>query len=219
MNTSLTPVTTIVVVEDESLVRAGLKELIEGEDDLVVVGEACDGIEALAVISEAEPDVVVMDVRMPGLDGTEVTRRLLAYPKPPAVLLLTTFGVEESLLDGLRAGASGFLLKSTTAEQFLDAIRVVAAGDSIVSPKLTRSLVQHVIARGAEPASELSKLSDRERDVLKLVARGLSNAEIAQNLELALPTVKSHIRHILAKLGLRSRLQAVLAAQTGGLSD
>jgi DNA-binding NarL/FixJ family response regulator len=210
--------TTIVLVEDESLIRAGLRQLVDGEDDLEIVGEASDGAEALDVVAKRQPDVVVMDVRMPRLDGIEVTRRVQAYPKPPAVLLLTTFGVKSSLIEGLRAGAAGFLLKSASPEQFLEAIRVVGAGDSIVSPKLTRTLVEHALDQSAEPSADLSSLSERERDVLRLVAKGQSNTEIAQMLHLALPTVKSHIRHILAKLGM-SRLQAVLAARSAGMVD
>lgn len=214
--------TSIVLVEDESLVRAGLRELIDGESDLEVVGEACDGRDALEIIARTTPDVVVMDVRMPGIDGTEVARRVVTNSHPPAVLLLTTFGTQAALIDGMRAGARGFLLKSATPEQFVEAIRTVARGDTIVSPKLTAGLVQQALGRPPESpgaAPELARLSDRERDVLMLVTRGQSNAEIAKALDVALPTVKSHVRHILAKLGLRNRLQAVIAAQDAGLAS
>jgi DNA-binding NarL/FixJ family response regulator len=211
-------VTSVVLVEDESLIRAALRQLVDGEDDHEIVGEASNGVEALGVVAGQQPDVVVMDIRMPGLDGIEVTRRIQRYQKPPAVLLLTTFGAKTALLEGLRAGAAGFLLKSATPEQFLEAIRVVGAGDNIVSPKLTRALVEQALERVTEPNADLSSLSERERDVLRLIGRGESNADIAHALDLALPTVKSHVRHILAKLGV-SRMQAMLAARSAGLCD
>jgi DNA-binding NarL/FixJ family response regulator len=210
--------TTVALVEDEALVRAGLRELIDGEADLKVVGEATNGADACELVRRARPDVVVMDVRLPVIDGIEATRRIRASEHSPAILLLTTFGLEGSLMEGLRAGASGFLLKSATPEQLVDAIRVVASGDSIVSPRMTRCLIELAVERSTPPAPDLSSLSQRELDVLRLMTGGYSNAQIASELHLALPTVKSHVRHLLAKLGLRTRLQVVLAAQSAGFN-
>jgi DNA-binding NarL/FixJ family response regulator len=209
--------TTIVLVEDETMVRLGLRELIEAEGDLEVVGEAADGVDALAVVQRARPEVVVMDIRLPALDGIEATRRIVALPDPPAVLLLTTFGSDQYLLEGLRAGASGFFLKSASPEQLAEAIRTVASGESIVSPRMTRALIDRIV--GVEPRSgqSLDMLSARELEVLEWIARGASNHEIARQLHLALPTVKSHVRHILAKLGVPNRLQLIVLARSSGL--
>ncbi|MBY8874738.1 response regulator transcription factor [Micromonospora sp. PLK6-60] len=212
----------IVIVDDQALVRAGFRMVLDSQPDLAVVGEAIDGADALRVIARTRPDVVVMDVRMPTMDGVEATRRICADRPagPPRVLVLTTFDTEADAFAALRAGASGFLLKSVPPEEMLAAIRVVAAGDSVVAPAITRRLLDRFAGQlGPGPAEDprLALLTEREREVLLLVARGLSNAEIAARAHVAEATVKTHVGRILAKLQLRDRVQAVVLAYESGL--
>lgn len=210
----------VVIVEDEAMMRAGLRQLLDAEEDLCVVGEAADGVEAEEVVGTTRPDVVVMDVRLPGMNGIAATRRLTARPGyRPAVLLLTTFGSEEAMIDGLRAGAAGFFLKSASPEQVAGAIRSVAAGDSVVAPVLTAALVRRAVGAPEPRRSPLTGLSAREQEVLRCMAQGDSNGDIARKLYLAAPTVKSHVRHIMAKLGATSRVQAVLIARSAGVGQ
>ncbi|MFV2086325.1 response regulator [Micromonospora sp. LOL_021] len=210
----------VVLVDDQALVRAGFRMVLDYSGDMTVVGEAGDGAEALRLLRTVETDVVVMDVRMPVLDGVEATRRICAAGPTPRVLVLTTFDTEADAFAALQAGASGFLLKSVPPEDLLAAIRVIAAGDSVVAPRITRRLLdrfagQLVAAGPATPA--VDGLTDREREVLLLVGQGLSNAEIAGRLTVAEATVKTHVGRILAKLGLRDRVQAVVLAYETGL--
>ena len=210
----------VVVADDQPLVRAGLRSLLEGEDGVIVVGEARDGEEALACVRRHRPDVVLMDIRMPVLDGLAATRRLLADGSGTRVLVLTTFDLDEYVFDALRAGASGFLLKDATAEDLLAAVRTIAAGDAILAPTVTRRVIE---AFGAAPtadprlADRLSVLSRREVEVLRLLARGRSNAEIARELFVSEATAKTHVSNVLAKLALRDRVQAVIFAYESGL--
>jgi DNA-binding NarL/FixJ family response regulator len=209
----------VVVVDDQEVVRAGIVALLGAQPDLEVVGEAADGAEALAESDRTEPDVVVMDIRMPGMDGLTATRELTARPGP-RVLVLTTFDADENVYRALRAGASGFLLKGARPAELAEAIRIVAAGDALLAPSVTRRLVEHVVAAGLAAPPEPTgapELTPREREVLVLVARGLSNAEIADHLVLAEQTVKTHVSHVLTKLALRDRAQAVVHAYESGL--
>lgn len=211
----------LLIADDQELVRAGLRMILEPKGDFEIVGEAADGAEAVEVAQAARPDVVLMDVRMPHLDGIEATRRLLASDvgEHVRVLILTTFHLDEYVYAALRAGASGFVLKDAPPDELRHAIRVVAAGDALLAPSVTRRLIDE-FARSQAPAASagaLETLTDREREVLTLVARGLSNAEIASELVVEETTVKSHVRHMLQKLGLRDRVQAVVAAYDGGL--
>jgi len=211
----------VLVVDDQALLRTAFSSLINAEDDLRVVGEAVDGRQAVELALSLAPDVVVMDVRMPVLDGIEATRRITASDvSPPRVLILTTFDLDEYVFDALRAGASGFALKSRPLEELLSAIRVVAAGDGLLAPSVTRRLIARFAAQGQVPARRmraLDELTEREREVLTLVARGLSNAELADALYLSLPTVKTHVSRILAKVGARDRTQLVVMAYESGL--
>ncbi|MFG1649860.1 response regulator [Micromonospora sp. NPDC049275] len=212
----------VVIVDDQALVRAGFRMVLSSQPDLEVVGEAIDGADALRVLARIEADVVVMDIRMPTMDGVEATRRLCAdRPSgPPRVLVLTTFDTEADAFAALQAGASGFLLKNVPPEELLDAIRVVAAGDSVVAPSITRRLLDRFAGQlGAGPTADprLAQLTEREREVLLLVAQGLSNAEIAAKVHVAEATVKTHVGRILAKLHLRDRVQAVVLAYESGL--
>lgn len=208
----------VVVVDDQHLVRTGFRMILEAEDDLAVVGDAADGIEAVEVVTRANPDVVLMDIRMPRLDGIEATSRITAMLNAPRVLVLTTFDLDEYVHAALRAGASGFLLKDTPPEQLVEAIRIVAAGDAVVAPSVTRRLIE-AFTRGvpitAPPA--LNDLTEREMDVLLLVSKGRSNAEIARDLFLGEATVKTHVGRMLMKLSLRDRVQAVVFAYEVGL--
>jgi DNA-binding NarL/FixJ family response regulator len=210
----------IVLADDQPMLRMGFRMVFEAQPDLEVVAEANDGQEVLDVLRATPADVVLMDVRMPHLDGVEATRRICAEPNPPRVLILTTFDLDEYVYEGLRAGASGFLLKDVPPPELLRAIRVVAAGDAIVAPSVTRRLLDQ-FARHLprdEPASPaLDRLTSRERDVLLEVARGRSNAEIAETLFLSEATVKTHVAHILTKLEVRDRVQAVVLAYESGL--
>jgi len=207
----------VLVADDQSMVRAGFRMLLSGVVDIDVVGEAANGHEAVEKTARFEPSVVLMDIRMPELDGLEATRRILASDVPARVLILTTFDLDEYVYEALRAGASGFVLKDDPPEQLIAAIRTVAAGDALLSPTVTRRVIEQ-FARVPRPAppEELAELSEREREVFQLLARGLSNAEIGQQLFISETTVKTHVTHILSKLGLRDRVQAVvLAYQTG----
>jgi DNA-binding NarL/FixJ family response regulator len=212
----------VVVADDQPVVRAGFGTILGGQPDIEVVGEAGDGREAVAVARDARADVVLMDIRMPVLDGLEATR-LLAGPgvqDPVKVLVLTTFDLDEYVYEALRAGASGFLLKDVTRDELVGAVRVVARGDALLAPNVTRRLIAEFarLGTGTAPTSAgLDALTARERDVLELIARGLTNAEIAQRLIVGEATVKSHVAHVLQKLAVRDRTQAVIAAYESGL--
>jgi DNA-binding NarL/FixJ family response regulator len=212
----------VLIVDDQSLVRTGFRMILETEEDVEVVGEAADGAEALAAAAELDPDVVLMDVRMPNMDGLEATRRLLdGKEEGPRVLILTTFDLDEYVYEALRVGASGFLLKDTPPEQLVDAIRVVSNGDALLSPVVTRRVIEEFVRRPPDsmrtPAPELDELTTRELEMLRYVARGLSNAEIAKEAFVSETTVKTHIAHILMKLRLRDRVQAVVFAYENGV--
>jgi DNA-binding NarL/FixJ family response regulator len=210
----------VVLVDDQHLVRAGFRMVLDYQKDITVVGEAGDGAEALRLLRTTPADVVVMDLRMPVLDGASATRQICATGPLPRVLVLTTFDTDEDAFAALQAGASGFLLKSVPPEDLLNAIRVVAAGDAVVAPRVTRRLLDRfagrLVAKGPA-APGLPDLTERERDVLLLVAQGLSNAEIGVRLHVAEATVKTHMGRLLAKLGLRDRVQAVVFAYESGL--
>jgi DNA-binding NarL/FixJ family response regulator len=216
-------VTRILIADDEALVRGGLRMILEAQPDLEVVGEAGDGREALSRVRDLAPDLVLMDIRMPGLDGLAATRRLLAESEPALkVVVLTTFDSDEYVYEAIRAGASGFLLKSTPPRQLVEGVRAVMAGDALLAPEVTRRLIDRFIQRpphGPGRPPELSELTAREVEVLRLIADGRSNAEIAATLVLSEATVKSHVNHILTKLRLRDRVQAVGLAYRSGLMD
>jgi DNA-binding NarL/FixJ family response regulator len=209
----------VVVVDDQSLVRAGFRMVLAAQSDMVVVGEAGDGAEALRLLARTPADVVVMDIRMPVLDGVAATRQLCAEPGGPKVLVLTTFDTDADAFAALQAGASGFLLKNVPPEDLLAAIRVVAGGDAVVAPRITRRLLDRFAGQLAPPADGggLDQLTEREREVLLLVAQGMSNLEVAERLYVAETTVKTHVGRILTKLGLRDRVQAVVLAYETGL--
>ncbi len=217
----------IVVADDHQVVRAGFAGLLSTQPDFTVVGTACDGAEAVRICRELRPDVVLMDVRMPGMDGIEATRQLAGPPTAgstaggPRVLILTTFDLDEYVYDALSAGASGFLLKDVTAERLFDAVRVVAAGEALLAPTVTRRLISEFARQRPRPAapaaSMLDALTPRETQVLRLIAEGLSNPEIAARLVVTEETVKTHVSRMLGKLGLRDRTQAVVIAYESGL--
>jgi len=210
--------TRVLVVDDQELVRAGLRTVLDHQDGIEVVGEAADGREAIAQAKRVHPDVVLMDLRMPVLDGVEATRALAGTSQgSPRVLVLTTFDLDEYVLAAIRAGASGFLLNDATPARLVTAIRAVAEGDSLFAPSVTRRLVERFSATPADPGREYSELTRREVDVLVLVAEGLSNAEICDRLVLSLPTVKTHVSRILTKLALRDRVHAVVFAYEHGI--
>jgi DNA-binding NarL/FixJ family response regulator len=214
--------TTVVIADDQELLRAGFRIIIDAEPDLRVIGEAGDGWAAIDVVRRRRPDVVLMDIRMPGLDGLRATETILGDPDPrPAVVMLTTFDVQRYVYEALRLGASGFLLKDAPADRLLDAIRVAAAGEALLAPAITRRLVERftAAARPADAAQSprLSELTARELEVLRLIARGRSNAEIATELVLGENTIKTHVSRVFAKLGLRDRAQAVVVAYETGL--
>ncbi|HEX4776157.1 MAG TPA: response regulator transcription factor [Acidimicrobiia bacterium] len=216
----------VLVADDQPLVRNGFRMILDAEDDVEIVGEASDGFEAVDLTARHRPDVVLMDVRMPNLDGVEATRRIAeaetgADGCPVRVLVLTTFDVDEYVVEALRGGASGFLLKDVSPEDLVTAIRVVAGGDAVVAPSVTRRLLDRFASNlpraSSSPPPGLDSLTEREAEVLVLLARGLSNAEIAQRLVVAETTVKTHVGRILMKLGLRDRVQAVVFAYDAGL--
>ena len=214
--------TKVLVVDDQALLRTAFSSLIDAEDDLEVVGAAADGREAVQIAARLRPDVVVMDVRMPVMDGIEATRQITAGQDAgvPRVLILTTFDLDEYVFEALRAGASGFALKSRPLEELLTAIRTVAAGEALLAPSVTRRLIAHFAHRAPAPpkaAAGLAELTEREREVLALVARGLSNAELAETLRVSLPTAKTHVSRILTKLGARDRTQLVILAYQSGI--
>ena len=204
----------VLVADDQELVRTGLRTILAARPDIDVVGEAADGQQAVDAARRLRPDVIVMDVRMPGMDGLEATRRVAELPEPqPRVLVLTTFDLDESVYEALRAGASGFLLKGAPTDQVVEAVRLVAAGEALISPSVTRRLIDEFARRprpSAAPPPALEELTAREREVLALVARGRSNREIAEELVVTAATVKTHVAHILLKLGVRDRVQAVI---------
>jgi DNA-binding NarL/FixJ family response regulator len=207
----------VLVADDQSMVRAGFRMLLAGEEDIEVVAEASNGLEAVAQAARADPAVILMDIRMPELDGLEATRRILAANEAARVLILTTFGLDEYVYEALCAGASGFVLKDDPPEQLISAVRTVAAGNALLSPAITKRVIRQFtrIPRLAPP-KELAELTERELEILRLIATGLSNAEIGRDLFIGETTVKTHVTHILQKLGLRDRVQAVvLAYQTG----
>lgn len=212
----------LLLVDDQPLLRTGFRMILEAEPDLRVVGEAGDGIEALERSAELKPDVVLMDIRMPRMDGVEATRRLLAADDHARVLILTTFDIDEYVVNALRAGASGFLSKDVPAEDLVAAIRTVGGGDAVVGPRILRRLLSEFVRHLPTPPDDrtrdnLTGLTEREREVLGLVARGLSNTEIAEALVVSETTVKTHVGHVLTKLSLRDRVQAVVYAYESGL--
>jgi DNA-binding NarL/FixJ family response regulator len=213
----------VLVVDDQPLLRAGFRLILSAESDLEVVGEAGDGRTAVDEARRLRPDVVLMDIRMPVLDGVEATRRLAGpgVPSPVRVLILTTFSLDEYIVEALRAGASGFLLKDSPPEELVRAIRVVAGGEALLAPSVTRRLLDRFASRlpsqSAEPPAAIAELTERELEVLKLIARGLSNTEIAEHLFLSETTVKTHVSRVLMKLDVRDRVQAVVFAYEAGL--
>jgi DNA-binding NarL/FixJ family response regulator len=211
----------VLLADDEALVRGGFRMILESQADIEVVGEADDGRCAVREAERLRPDVVVMDIQMPGTDGITATREIVSrLADPPRVLVVTTFDVDEYVYDALRGGASGFLLKNSPPEELARAVRVVSAGESLLSPSITRRLIEDVATRpraGSAAPPALAELTEREREVLLLVARGLSNAEIAERIVVSLGTVKTHVARLLMKLGLRDRVQAVVLAYESGL--
>ena len=213
----------VLIVDDQALVRAGFRMILDAEEDIDVAGEAADGADAVAEAQRLKPDVILMDVRMPNVDGIEATRRVLAADGVDAkVVMLTTFDMDEYVYDALRAGASGFLLKDVPPEQLVAGIRAVAQGDALLAPSITRRVIEEFVRRplSSRPTTppEVGQLTARELEVLKLVARGLSNAEIAKKLFVSDTTVKTHVAHVLMKLGVRDRVQAVVLAYECGLA-
>lgn len=212
--------TRLVIADDEAMVRSGLRLLVDSEPDLEVVGEAADGLEALDVAARTSPDVVLMDIRMPKLDGLAAARRMLERPDAPRVIMLTTFDEDESLYEALRAGTSGFLLKVAAPETLLEAIRHAHEGNALIDPTVTRRVIESFVRQPSgprRPPPELDELTPRELEVLTLIARGLSNGEIREELVVSEATVKTHVNRILMKLGLRDRVQAVVFAYEAGV--
>ena len=212
----------LLIADDHALARGGLRAMLGAQDDLEVVGEAADGAEAVDLALKLRPDVVVMDIRMPKLDGIEATRRLRAHAGAPNVLVLTTFDLDEYVYEALRAGAGGFMLKDAAPSQLAEAVRTVAAGEALLAPAVTRRLVERYVRRPPVDKvreQEFADLTERELEVLTLIARGLSNAEIGEQLFLSEATVKTHVTRILSKLGVRDRVQAVVRAYESGLVE
>ena len=210
----------VVVADDQALVRGGFRVLVDSAEDLSVVGEAADGAEAVALVEQTQPDVVLMDIRMPTMDGLEATRRIAASPAATRVLVLTTFDLDEYVFAALKAGASGFLLKDTPPHDLLAGIRTIAQGDALLSPSITRQLIREYVNRPDSPAlppSQLEGLTDRELEVLTLVAKGWSNGEVAERLFITPATTKSHVSRLLMKLGARDRAQLIVMAYEVGL--
>ena len=210
----------VLIADDQSMVRAGFRMLLADEEDLEVVAEAIDGLDAVAKAARFDPSVILMDIRMPELDGLEATRRILAANNSARILILTTFGLDEYVYEALRAGASGFVLKDDPPEQLIAAVRVVAAGDALLSPAITKRVIkQFARAPRAKPPKEFDELTAREHETLRLIADGLSNAEIGQQLYISETTVKTHVTHILQKLGLHDRVQAIVLTHQTGLFE
>jgi DNA-binding NarL/FixJ family response regulator len=213
--------TRIVIADDQALVRVGLRKILEAEPDLDVVAEAADGEDAVAETRLHRPEVVLMDIRMPALDGIEATRRIVAGQPAARVLILTTFGLDTYVFDALRAGASGFMLKDAPPEELIAAVRLVARGEALLAPAVTRSVIEEFtrrpVGRAPEPSPALAELTAREREVLELLARGRSNPEICAELVISEATAKTHVARILQKLGLRDRVQAVIYAYENGV--
>ena len=212
----------VLIADDQALVRGGFHSILAGQEDIDVVGEAEDGVQAVAEAERLQPDVVLMDIRMPGMDGIEATRRIAARGLPSRVLVLTTFDVDEYVYDAMRAGASGFLLKTAPPKQLADAVRTIAAGEALLAASVTRRLIEQFVRRpppGARVPPGLEELTERELDVLRLIARARSNAEIATELFVSEATVKSHVNRILTKLDLRDRAQAIVLAYEAGLVE
>jgi DNA-binding NarL/FixJ family response regulator len=213
--------TTLLIADDQALVRVGLRKILESEPEMTVVGEACDGEDAVADARRLRPDVVLMDVRMPVLDGIEATRRIVRAQPGTRVLILTTFGLDTYVYDALRAGASGFMLKDAPPEEIAAAVRIVASGDALLAPAVTRAVIEefarNLPATAPAPPPAVAELTPREQDVLSLLARGLSNPEICERLVVSEATAKTHVAHILQKLDLRDRVQAVIYAYETGL--
>jgi DNA-binding NarL/FixJ family response regulator len=211
----------VLVADDQALVRGGLRKIIESEPDMRVVGEAADGVDAVEAAARAKPDVALMDIRMPRLDGIEATRRIVASAgQGVRVLILTTFGLDEYVYEALRAGASGFMLKDSPPEELVDAVRVVSTGAALLAPAVTRSVIEEFARRSPRQeidSPRLAELTERELEVLKLLTRGRSNAEIAADLVVSEATAKTHVAHVLMKLGVRDRVQAVIFAYECGL--
>ncbi|MGE0135953.1 MAG: response regulator [Dehalococcoidia bacterium] len=210
----------VLIADDQELIRSGFRAILGHAPDVEVVAEAATGAEAVRLARACTPDVVLMDIRMPGMDGIEATRALCHGSREgrPHVLVVTTYPDDEYVVESLRAGASGFLLKDATAAQLVDAVRIVARGDGLLSPQVTREVIEQFARRAPSPAPPAEALTDRESEVLRLIARGLSNAEIAETLTVSEPTVKTHVAHILAKLDLRNRVQAVVYAYEHNLT-
>ena len=210
----------VLIADDQSMVRAGFRMLLADERDIDVVAEAINGLDAVAKAARFDPSVILMDIRMPELDGLEATRRILAADSSARILILTTFGLDEYVYEALRAGASGFVLKDDPPEQLIAAVRVVAAGDALLSPGITKRVIkQFARAPQPQPPKEFDELTAREQETLRLIADGLSNAEIGQQLYISETTVKTHVTHILQKLGLHDRVQAIVLAHQTGLFE
>jgi DNA-binding NarL/FixJ family response regulator len=208
----------VLIADDQPLVRSGFRMIIDERPDLELVAEAADGVQAIALASELDPDVILMDIRMPTIDGVEATRSLVEAGSSARILVLTTFDLDEYVYAAVNAGASGFLLKDVQPEQLIDAIRVVAAGNSLFGPAATQRLLERFAPPPSDAAgTRLDRLTDREREILKLIAQGRSNAELAQQLYLSEATIKTHVSAILRKLAVRDRVQAVIAAYEAGL--
>jgi DNA-binding NarL/FixJ family response regulator len=212
----------VIIADDQALVRGGFHSILAGQEDIDVVGETADGNETVELVERLQPDVVLMDIRMPGIDGLEATRRIVARGIATRVLVLTTFDVDDYVYEAMKAGASGFLLKTTPPRQLADAVRTIAAGDALLAPSVTRRLVEQFVRRpppGTTVPRGLEELTERELEVLRLLARALSNAEIAAELVVSEATVKSHVNRILGKLNLRDRAQAIVVAYETGLAQ
>ena len=222
----------VALIDDQAMVRVGLRMILEAEDDIEIVGEAADGADAVALVGAHSPDVVLMDIRMPGLDGLAATEQVIAAHPGARVVILTTFDVDEYVYEALRVGASGFLLKSADGDTLVNAVRVIAAGEALLAPEVTRRVIERFSGRDADaedapatgpdgeyvpPPEAIGDLSDREVEVLQLMARGMSNQEIAAELWVSATTVKTHVSHILTKLGVRDRVQAVVEAYESGI--
>jgi DNA-binding NarL/FixJ family response regulator len=210
----------VLIADDQSLVSAGLRAILEDQDDIEVVGEAADGAQAVELVRRYQPDVVLMDVRMPVMDGIRATELIVRWPATSRVLILTTFDLDEYVYAALKAGASGFLLKDVPRDQIVSGVRTVAAGESLLAPAVTRRLIERFMAAPQQraPSPRMARLTERETEVLRLIARGLSNAEIAEELVLSSTTIKTHVASILRKLELRDRVQAVVAAFENGVA-